>query len=621
MNFSFWTKQPGESPDTVPFINLLSSTATTNTVDARVLVETAALKSDSIESKTLGGTIIAASSIDMKGNDLTNTGSINGQPVEDYLVSPLTEALDCGGQNLTNIATANIATLQSGSMASLSITSNVVMPFKSLNCSEVTTQSLTSEGMLPIQASDVVSLQSVNEEIKMLSQVNFFGNGFYGVDTGSALTIATRNLQCDIVAPINVLSTLDLQGFQNIQGVNVISAGESVTETTNTNNILSDLGMINIRGDFKGDGKASIQELTTLQSNSLTVTNIYKNAIAENIRVNNELNMLGNNVVGVGDLSVSTLNGKTPVYNPAITDLDMKSYNIGNAGRLNVTTLQSNATGVAPIIIEDTLRTQSLIPDTMGFRNIGSATDPYDNITANTVSSTALSAPTGYTQVIVNNDLNLDNTHKVKGVGTVESKNIDAVVNGGTLNVLCNLDLKTTKNIVGVGTLSSTTINNSLNLTTGGIFRAGTILQDTSLSCYAQYTQTVSTSLSVPLTPTNLVLVFNTSLTPLNVTTSSPTFNAFTILHDGVYRCVFSLNGEMSADREMTINFRKNNSIIRSIYLSRTGTRNVETSFNELLDCVATDALSISVLATDAAFTFTLRSATFNIEKLRRNVI
>jgi len=154
--------------------------------------------------------------------------------------------------------------------------------------------------------------------------------------------------------------------------------------------------------------------------------------------------------------------------------------------------------------------------------------------------------------------------------------------------------------------------------TVTGQFRVGTITQDTSISCYAQYTQTTQVSLSVPVT--QLVVTFGTSLSPFFVTTNATApFSSFTVIHSGVYRCVLSLNGEMSADRTMSIRLIKGGAVIRTLSLSRVGTRSVEISFNELIDLVTGDVLTVTVQATDAAFTFTLTSATFNIEKIRQN--
>ena len=121
--------------------------------------------------------------------------------------------------------------------------------------------------------------------------------------------------------------------------------------------------------------------------------------------------------------------------------------------------------------------------------------------------------------------------------------------------------------------------------------------------------------------PAQLVLTFNTALTPFNVTTSSPTFTSLTIQHSGIYRCIYSLNGEMAADRSMAIYFRKNGTPIRTVNLSRVGSREVETSFNEFISLVVNDVLTISVQALDATFTFTAKSLCFNIEKIRKNTL
>ena len=71
----------------------------------------------------------------------------------------------------------------------------------------------------------------------------------------------------------------------------------------------------------------------------------------------------------------------------------------------------------------------------------------------------------------------------------------------------------------------------------------------------------------------------------------------------------------------MAIYFRKNGTPIRTVNLSRVGSREVEVSFNESFDFVVGDVLTISVQALDVAFTFMTRTACFNIEKIRKNTL
>jgi hypothetical protein len=613
----------------------------------------------------------ALSDINMSGHSISNaddikclnleTSTINGGS---FVANPATSDINMSGHSILNaddIKCLNVdtSTINGGGFVANPATSDINMAFNNINAvASIDTQEIISGADLTITASNSLYLGAINDLIYLNSSIDGKNNDIIYINNFGANTTNTQNLQSGTINPlifnsdldmkthnisdagiitaselktdtigsisdqaISVNRTLNLNGFHNINSANLVDTYELYAGTTITNNILSDLGEINISGDFKGDNKANIYDIKTLRAQDIFINSMTKNILEENIQVNSELNMTGNDIINVGNLGASSLNGLTPMYNASIANLDMKNYNINNVNMLNTGTLQSNVGGT-PIIINETLTTKSILPG-VGSYNIGSDTDPYENITANALFTTAVSAFPGYTEVIINNDLNLDNFKKIKKAFSVETKYLDARVTGTTIEVLSDLNLSS-KNITNVNnlnttTLGSTTINNSGNLTTDGTLRAGTILQDTSISCYAQYTQTLSTVLAVPLTPTNLVVIFNTSLSPFNVTTSTPTFNTFTILHAGLYRCVFSLNGEMSADREMVLYFRKNNTPIRTMYLSRTGTRNVEISFNELIDFVINDAVSISVQALDATFNFTMRSATFNIEKIRKN--
>lgn len=628
------------------------------------------IKCTNLQTSTINGggflTNPATSDINMSGHSILNaddikclnvdTSTINGGG---FVSNPALSDINMSGHSISNaddIKCLNLetSTINGGGFVANPATSDINMAFNNINAvASIDTQEIISGADLTITASNSLYLGAINDLIYLNSSIDGKNNDIIYINNFGANTTNTQNLQSGTINPlivnsdldmkthnisdagiitaselktdtigsisdqaISVNRTLNLNGFHNINSANVVDTYELYAGTTNTNNILSDLGEINISGDFKGDNKANIYDIKTLRAQDIFINSITKNILEENILVNSELNMTGNDIINVGNLGASSLNGLTPMYNASIANLDMKNYNINNVNILNTGTLQSNVGGT-PIIINETLTTKSILPG-VGSYNIGSDTDPYENITANALFTTAVSAFPGYTEVIVNNDLNLDNFKKIKKAFSVETKYLDARVTGTTIEVLSDLNLST-KNILNVGTLGSTTINNSGNLTTDGTLRAGTILQDTSISCYAQYTQTLSTVLAVPLTPTNLVVIFNTSLSPFNVTTSTPTFNTFTILHAGLYRCVFSLNGEMSADREMVLYFRKNNTPIRTMYLSRTGTRNVEISFNELIDFVINDAVSISVQALDATFNFTMRSAAFNIEKIRKN--
>jgi hypothetical protein len=230
----------------------------------------------------------------------------------------------------------------------------------------------------------------------------------------------------------------------------------------------------------------------------------------------------------------------------------------------------------------------------------------------------------------------------VLGSSTLADVNCSSITDSGTLNVTGATTLQALSaanincgsllasgsfEVKGVSStvkqLFCTAINNSGPLTVLGDIRAGpqSVTQDTAVSCYAQYSQTTVTTLSVPLAPAQLLLTFNTALAPFNVQISSPTLSSFTILNSGLYRCVFSINGEMSADRDMLIYLRKNGAGLRQMRASRLGTRSAEFSFNELIDLVASDVLTIALQAGDAAFTFQNYSATFNIEKVRKNFI
>lgn len=91
MNFKFWTQDAGETPDTVPFINLLSNSMKTN------LVDSSTLKTDSIESKTPATSIVVSSDLSLGGKNITgvNEGKIQTLSTP-YLISGTTNPITLG---------------------------------------------------------------------------------------------------------------------------------------------------------------------------------------------------------------------------------------------------------------------------------------------------------------------------------------------------------------------------------------------------------------------------------------------------------------------------------------------------------------------------------------------
>jgi hypothetical protein len=263
--------------------------------------------------------------------------------------------------------------------------------------------------------------------------------------------------------------------------------------------------------------------------------------------LSDDLDMNNQNIMNCADIETKTINGTGYVRNPANADLSMAGNGIfacsylsapqliaegnlliraqdqltltsvneqvvfgctadfGNNDVYSINTISSENTltnniqsNTGTIIINSDIR-----PDATDLRTIGSATYAYDRMTANAFDTTAINAIPGYTQIIINNDLSLDTNNKIKNIFTTETKNLDALIPGGTINVLSNLDLKTTKNIIGVNNIDAKTFNGGsiltnpltvdLNLAGFSIYNAGAV------STGSIYTETIDVSDKIEL--------------------------------------------------------------------------------------------------------------------------
>lgn len=132
----------------------------------------------------------------------------------------------------------------------------------------------------------------------------------------------------------------------------------------------------------------------------------------------------------------------------------------------------------------------------------------------------------------------------------------------------------------------------------------------------------------IPLSPAPVQTVtYDTAISSnVQVGPIAEPYRTFTILYSGIYRCVFSLNGQMAADREILMMLSKtvpsgSTTYIATVRISRLGTRNAEFTINRLFAFGAGDVLQVVFRAVDADVNFTVSSMSFSIERIRENTL
>ena len=150
------------------------------------------------------------------------------------------------------------------------------------------------------------------------------------------------------------------------------------------------------------------------------------------------------------------------------------------------------------------------------------------------------------------------------GTSTLNSVSCTSLTDSGTLTVagtsnLGNVTVSGTLGVSGQSTLADTTcltlrVQDITSIYGQFLARGseGTVLQDTRLTCYAQCLRETSFTMLIPVSPAPVQTVtYDTAISSnVQVGPIAEPYRTFTILYSGIYRCVFSLNGQMAADRD-----------------------------------------------------------------------
>ena len=196
-------------------------------------------------------------------------------------------------------------------------------------------------------------------------------------------------------------------------------------------------------------------------------------SINDDIQINNNINFTAHDLYDIksmSGLSISARNMQSDTAGAVSfnSDLDMKTHNISNVGTINGGSILTNplattfnASGnslinVGSLTMTGGITTQDIIPESSTY-DIGSDVIPYDFIYCNELTTTGISAFPGYTEIVINKDLQLDD-HSLKRITTVNTRNINEAVLGGGVNVLSDMKFST-KNITGVNNIAVSTIN------------------------------------------------------------------------------------------------------------------------------------------------------------------
>jgi len=168
MNFDFWTKNPGETPDDVPYINLIANSLTSNSVNTK-----------EIKCDTINGQIPV-----FGGGGLTN---------------PLTSNLDADGNDIVNVNNLTVDNISSAISSNISVNANIDMNLGVIfNVGTVNTSVFNAEQLyvtnkiemeLTGRIDNTLSIQT--DELKVSSIIS---NSF---PLPTTLTVATTQMTLD----------------------------------------------------------------------------------------------------------------------------------------------------------------------------------------------------------------------------------------------------------------------------------------------------------------------------------------------------------------------------------------------------------------------------------------
>ena len=366
------------------------------------------------------------------------------------IINPAFGDLDMNNKDIMNCDDIETKTINSKiplynpSISFLDMASKPIVGCSSLGTNEI------DGGNLLIRSQGPMIIESINDDIQINNNINFTAHDLYDIKSMSGLSISARDMQSDIAGAVSFNSDLDMKthsisNLSNIQSAtfnggsiltnplssslncstnDITNAGTVNTVAIKTNTISSDIGMVNIRGDFLGDNKASIYDLFAMRTNTAIVNSLSKNTTlaGSNISVLSTLDLkTNNNIIGVNNIACTTINGITPssfVVSPLSAPLNANGYTISNVGIINTNAITTNSVTSASGMVD--IRGDFLA------NNLASI---YDLFAMRT--NTAI----------------------------VNSLSKNTTLAGTDISVLSTLDLKTNNNIIGVNNIATTTIN------------------------------------------------------------------------------------------------------------------------------------------------------------------
>ena len=205
----------------------------------------------------------------------------------------------------------------------------------------------------------------------------------------------------------------------------------------------------------------------------MSVSTILKTRSEFNKNLNLHCNSIDTQYMITDDLK--TLNMETANINTTLLNVsDIKATGgiltpILNTTTLNTTDIKSNITGT-PLIINESIITQNIMPDASSIRSVGTVDIPYDLVHCNGLMTTGLSAFPGYIEIVINKDLNLDDFN-LKRVTTINTRNINEAITGQGIIILSNLNISN-KNIIDINNVETKDIKSTGLLTTANILNS-----------------------------------------------------------------------------------------------------------------------------------------------------
>lgn len=594
-------------------------------------------------------------SLNMNGQDIINCDNIEFKTINSKtpLYNPSIGNLDMNNNQITNLSTLQ------------GVSTNPIIVLNELRSitGGITSNIFYSEGNMDITASDILTISSANDLVYITSNLSMGNASISNVNNISANSFNGGQI---ITSPLSTDLDVNLNNITNASNID--------TKTINSKIPLYNPSIANL----------NMGAVYSIQNcNEITAINTYTKTLQSNdagsMICNSNISMGTKDIFNISTLTANnidtqTINSKTPLYNPSIANLNMGTNNISGVGNitsntLNTTRIDSSTgtlyidAGVGVEIIGE-CKTADLVVtsggtlyglyDVQGTFSLGNQSDI---LGATNIETKDLKSDGTITSTIITNS----GTAEIKGETTLRNiLKMNAPTFNNQIQMTDNLNtiwgdaigFINVRGAVGgshmtFGSYGTTADENGIivhpnnqNITLqtntqyvrlysngefrvgSGILRVGQIRQDTALTAYGQLKYIVigvPGVLAVPLTPSPALQVsFNVAISPHN---TFQTVSTITIQYAGTYRVVASLNGIMSADRNMNLYLRVNGTNLTTVLITRVGNRSIEISINELTDLIVGDILDIAVQALDSTFNFDIYGGLLQVERIRKNFI